>query len=98
MSRPGAIFEEPAVVRRLERRTALSAVTGNGTVAAAVMVAAAVLALIVANTPLYEGIEYLLELPLVVGVGRLTVSLTVEQFVNDFLMAVFFLLVCMFAL
>ena len=93
MSRPGAIFEEPAVVRRLERRTALSAVTGNGTVAAAVMVAAAVLALIVANTPLYEGIEYLLELPLVVGVGRLTVSLTVEQFVNDFLMAVFFLLV-----
>ena len=93
VSRPGAIFDEPAVVRRLERRSALAAVTGSSTVAAAVMVAAALLALVVANTPLYEGVEHVLGLPLIVGVGRLEVSLTVEQFVNDFLMAVFFLLV-----
>ncbi|WP_072375010.1 Na+/H+ antiporter NhaA [Thermophilibacter mediterraneus] len=93
MTRPGAIFDEPAVVRRLERKGALRAVTGSSTVAAAVMVGAALLALVVANTPLYDAVEHVLGLPLVVGVGRLTVSLTVEQFVNDFLMAVFFLLV-----
>ena len=93
MTRAGGIFDEPAVVRRLERRGMLAEVTGNGTVAAAVMVGAALLALLVANSPLYEGVEHVLALPLSVGVGRLSVSLTVEQFVNDFLMAVFFLLV-----
>ena len=92
MTRP-SIYEEPAVVRRLERRGALAAVTGSGTVAAAVMLGAALLALVVANTPLYQVVEYLLGLPLEIGVGRLSVSLTVEQFVNDFLTAVFFLLV-----
>ena len=92
MTRP-SIYEEPAVVRRLERRGALAAVTGSGTVAAAVMLGAALLALVVANTPLYQVVEYLLGLPLEIGVGRLSVSLTVEQFVKDFLMAVFFLLV-----
>ena len=90
---PASIFGEPAVVRRLERRSALSHVTSNGTVAAAVMVGAALLALVVANTPVFEGIEWLLAQPLVVGAGPLTVSLSVEAFVNDFLMAVFFLLV-----
>ena len=93
MTRPGAIFDEPAVVRRLERRGALRSLTSNGTIAAAVMVGAALLALVVANSPLYEGVEYVLALPLSVGLGRLSVALTVEQFVNDFLMAVFFLLV-----
>ena len=93
MTRPGSIFDEPAVVRRLERRSSLSCLTSSSTLAAAVMVFAALLALVVANSPLYEGVEYVLELPLSVGVGRLSVALTVEQFVNDFLMAVFFLLV-----
>ena len=93
MTRPGSIFDEPAVVRRLERRSSLSRLTSSSTIAAAVMVGAALLALVVANSPLYEGVEYVLELPLSVGVGRLSVTLTVEQFVNDFLMAVFFLLV-----
>lgn len=93
MTRPGSIFEEPAVVRRLERRSSLGRLTLSSTLAAAVMVFAALLALVVANSPLYEGVEYVLELPLSVGVGRLSVALTVEQFVNDFLMAIFFLLV-----
>ena len=88
-----SIYGEPAVVRRLERRGALASVTGSGTVAAGVMVAAALLALVIANTPLYEVVERLLALPLEVGVGPFAVSLTVEAFVNDFLMAVFFLLV-----
>ena len=93
MTRPGSIFDEPAVIRRLERRGSLRRLTSSSTIAAAVMVAAALLALLVANSPLYEGVEHVLGLPLEVGVGRLHVSLTVEQFVNDFLMAVFFLLV-----
>ena len=87
------IFAEPAVVRRIERRGALSRLTSNGTLAAAAMVAAALLALLVANTPLYEGVEWLLALPVELGLGDLGVSITVEGFVNDFLMAVFFLLV-----
>ena len=93
MTRPGSIYDEPAVIRRLERRGSLRRLTSNSTVAAAVMVGAALLALLVANSPLYEAVEHVLGLPLEVGVGRLHVSLTVEQFVNDFLMAVFFLLV-----
>ena len=50
-----SIYGEPAVVRRLERRGARASVTGSGTVAAGVMGAAALLALVIANTPLYEG-------------------------------------------
>ncbi|WP_455137440.1 Na+/H+ antiporter NhaA [Thermophilibacter sp.] len=92
MTRP-SIYDEPAVVRRAERRGALRRWTGNGTVAAATMLGAALLALVVANTPLYDAVEALLAQPLALGVGPLAVSLTVEAFVNDFLMAVFFLLV-----
>ena len=76
MTRPGAIFDEPAVVRRLERRGALARVTGSGTVAAAVMVGAALLALLVANSPLYEGVEYMLGLPLTVGMNVASLVLT----------------------
>ena len=52
MTRPGSIYGEPAVVRRLERRGSVRLLTSNGTVAAAVMVGAALLALLVANSPL----------------------------------------------
>lgn len=90
---PSHIFEEPAVIKRLERRGALESITSNGTIAAAVMVGAALLALVVANSPAYEAVEAFLQLPLCVGVGSTVASLTVEAFVNDFLMAIFFLLV-----
>ena len=88
-----SIFRHDRVVARIERRGALRKITSNGTIAAAVMVGAALLSLIVANTPLYEGVEWLLGLQVEAGVGPLVVSLSVESFVNDFLMAVFFLLV-----
>ena len=54
---------------------------------------AAIAAVICANTDAYEAIHHFLETPLYVGLGNLTAGLTVELFVNDFLMAIFFLLV-----
>ena len=88
-----AIYEEPAVIKRTQRRGALEEITSNGTIAAAVMVGAALLALVVANSPAYEAVEHFLLQPLSVGFGAVSASMTVEAFVNDFLMAIFFLLV-----
>ena len=87
------IIREPKVIRRLARRSALEKVTSNGTVAAAAMVAAALLAVVVANSAAYSPLHEFLELPLTLGAGSLSASITVEGFVNDFLMAIFFLLV-----
>lgn len=79
--------------RRLRRRSAYEQITENGTISAAVMVLAAVLAVLTANTDAYEGIHALLMSPITIGLGSLTASMTLELFINDFLMAVFFLLV-----
>ena len=87
------IYEEPAVIKRTQRIGALEGITSNGTIAAAVMVGAALLALVVANSPAYEAVEHFLLQPLSIGIGGLVASITVEGFVNDFLMAIFFLLV-----
>jgi NhaA family Na+:H+ antiporter len=57
------------------------------------MLIAAIAAIIVANTPAYGAVRAVLETSLEVGAGGLIVSITCEQFVNDFLMAIFFLLV-----
>ena len=88
-----SIYEEPAVIKRTERRGALHEITSNGTIAAAVMVGAALLALVVANSPAYELVEEFLREPLEVGIGANLIAMSVENFVNDFLMAIFFLLV-----
>ena len=88
-----SIYEEPAVIKRTERRGALAEVTSNGTIAAAVMVGAALLALVVANGPAYEVVEEFLREPLEIGIGAHIIAMSVENFVNDFLMAIFFLLV-----
>ena len=88
-----SIYEEPAVIKRTERRGALHEITSNGTIAAAVMVGAALLALVVANGPAYELVEELLREPLEIGIGSHLIAMSVESFVNDFLMAIFFLLV-----
>lgn len=86
------LFSE-AQRKQLGRRDLWDRITGNGTIAAAVMVAAAVAAVICANSPLYEPIHHFLEEPVYLGLGSFQVGLTVELFVNDFLMAIFFLLV-----
>lgn len=87
------IYDEPAVVRRLDHRSTIHEITSNGTIAAAVMVFAALLAVIVANTPAYYLVQEVVEAPIGVTIGPWFVGLTVESFVNDFLMSVFFLLV-----
>lgn len=87
------IFDEPAVIRRLEQRSTFEGITSNGTIAAAVMVFAALLAVVVANSPLYEAVEHALTARVGIVVGPLELGMTFESFVNDGLMAIFFLLV-----
>ena len=87
------IISVPAVARLASRRGAFREVTSNGTIAAAVMVAAAALAVIVANSPAYEAVHHLFGTRLGISIGAFEVSISFEAFVNDFLMAVFFLLV-----
>ena len=79
--------------KRFERHDIWERIAENGTISAAVMVFAAIAAVICANTDAYEAIHHFLETPLYVGLGNLTAGLTVELFVNGFLMAIFFLLV-----
>ncbi len=79
--------------RRLEKKHALDRITSNGTIAAAVMVLAAVAAVVCANTDAYYPIHEFLAQPVTVGFGPWSFTLSVELFVNDFLMAIFFLLV-----
>ncbi|MGD9905668.1 MAG: Na+/H+ antiporter NhaA [Vicinamibacterales bacterium] len=57
------------------------------------LVAAAVVALVVANSPWAEGYEGLLATRLVAGPEGHPLTLTAQQWINDGLMAVFFLLV-----
>lgn len=83
----------PAQRRRLERRSALEHITGNGTISAAVMIVAAVAAVICANLPAYDAVHAFLQEPVSLTFGPWTFTLSVELFVNDFLMAIFFLLV-----
>lgn len=58
-----------------------------------VLVICGIAALIAANSPLAEVYEALWHAPLVVSIGGAALSLTFHQFINDGLMAVFFLLV-----
>lgn len=79
--------------RRLERRSALEHITSNGTIAAVVMIVAAIAAVICANTAAYEPLHEWFARPVTIAIGGWEFSLTFELFVNDFLMAIFFLLV-----
>jgi len=88
-----SIYGDSAVIRRIEARSSFQNVTSNGTLAASVMVIAALVAVALANSSVFEGLHELMEAPLLLGVGSLSVSITFEAFVNDFLMAIFFLLV-----
>ena len=57
------------------------------------LVAATVLALIVSNTPLLSVYQSLLDLPVVVSIGTVAVDKPLLLWINDGLMAIFFLLI-----
>ncbi len=72
----------------------LEHITGNGTISAAVMILAAVAAVACANLPAYDAIHEWMRLPGHDRDRRLRdLCAAFELFVNDFLMAIFFLLV-----
>lgn len=54
---------------------------------------ATILALAVANSPLYEMYHHLLEMHVQLGIGDLTIDKSLHHWINDGLMAIFFLLV-----
>jgi NhaA family Na+:H+ antiporter len=93
MRRAERIVGAPAVAKRIALEPALAAIFSNGTIAAAVMVLSAVAAVVVANTDAYYPVQAALHMPLTMGVGGIAFGITVEGFVNDFLMAIFFLVV-----
>lgn len=74
-------------------RARLLRFTGSTTVAAGVMLAAALVAIVIANTPANEPFRSFWETPLSFVIGSFSLDLTLETFVNDLLMAVFFLVV-----
>ncbi len=57
------------------------------------LVAAAVLALVFANTPLVTAYDWILKLPVTVSIGQFGLSKPLLLWINDGLMAIFFLLV-----
>lgn len=78
---------------RLERRSMLERITSNGTISACVMIVAAIAAVICANTDAYYVIHDFIAQSMTIAVGSWSFTLSIELFVNDFLMAIFFLLV-----
>ena len=67
--------------------------THSSTKAAGVMLVAAILALIVANSPIYDAFLAFWHAHLTFGFGENVRSMTLAHFINDVLMAIFFLLV-----
>ena len=63
------------------------------TVGASILLLFAIVALVLANSPLATVYEQLWQIPLTVGIVDHSLSLTLDQWINDALMAVFFLLV-----
>ena len=63
------------------------------TVGGSVLLLFAIAALVLANSPLAEAYEHLWQIPLTVGIADHSLSLTLHQWINDGLMALFFLLV-----
>lgn len=92
-SQAAAIIAEPKVVKRRAKRLQRAKIFSNGTLAAATMVLAALIAIIVANTDAYFVVHKIMVEPIQLDIGFLSGHISLEVFVNDFLMAIFFLLV-----
>jgi NhaA family Na+:H+ antiporter len=63
------------------------------TVGGSVLLLFGIAALALANSPLADAYEHLWQIPLTVGIVNHSLSLTLHQWINDRLMAVFFLLI-----
>jgi NhaA family Na+:H+ antiporter len=67
--------------------------TSSNAAGGIVLLAAAVIALIWSNSPLADSYDALWQSTLAVGVGQAALSMSLEHWINDGLMAIFFLLV-----
>lgn len=81
------------VERHQKRYNRILELTHSTTKAAAVMLLAAIVALIVANTGLYDGFYHFWHTEVSIGFGDNSVSMTLAHIINDIFMAIFFLLV-----
>ena len=85
---------EPEVRRHHQRRRKLLEFTHSSTKATMLMLAAAVAALVIENTPVLPYFaEFWHTFEIGLSLGSFAPHLTLEHFINDFLMAIFFLLV-----
>ena len=89
---PHGIFID-AVQRRNKRLRQIISFTHSSTKAAAVMLIAAIVALIVANTGAYEGFVEFWHTEVSVGIGEFHGEMSLAHIINDIFMAIFFLLV-----
>lgn len=93
MTRPrGVLHALPMTARAVRRMQSFLRLEASGGI---LLIAAAALALLFANSPLEEVYEHFRELPVVVGVGSFEIAKPLLLWINDGLMAVFFLLVAM---
>jgi len=87
------VSDRPRVVQRLtgafQRFVALEALS------TILLLAATVVALALANSPLHDAYEHFLHLPLSLRAGSFALELSLGHFVNDALMAIFFFVVGM---
>lgn len=81
------------VERHQKRYVRILELTHSTTKAAGVMLAAAIISLIVANSAFYAGFTGFWTTEITLGFGTSTVSMTLAHIINDIFMAIFFLLV-----
>ena len=83
----------PKALRHETRRKRLVEFTSSTTKSAAIMLAAAIVSVIVANSPLYPEFLHFWHAQVTFGIGSSVHDMSLAHIVNDVLMAVFFLLV-----
>lgn len=81
------------VQKRNKRIRKIISFTHSSTKAAGIMLLAAVVALIIANSGAYEAFLELWENEVVIGIGSIIGEMSLAEIINDVLMAIFFLLV-----
>ncbi len=86
------VKDGPFVVKKIQLTT-FQRFFRTETVGASILLLFAIVALVLANSPLATVYEQLWQIPLTVGIVDHSLSLTLDQWINDALMAVFFLLV-----